>query len=70
MDILSAGSLKRVIVESDEPRHRTLTEINGRLVEISGSGVKASLTLAFGLVLETQERGELLMFVFVVQLWR
>ncbi len=59
MDILSAGSLKRVVVESDEPRHWTLTEINGRLVEISGAGVKASLTLAFSLVLEAQQRGEL-----------
>ncbi len=59
MDIFSAGSLKRVVVESDQPRHWTLTEINGRLVEISGSGIKASLTLAFGLVLEAQQRGEL-----------
>ena len=59
MDIFSAGSLKRVVVESDQPRHWTLTEINGRLVEISGSGVMASLTLAFGLVLEAQQRGEL-----------
>ena len=59
MDVFSAGSLKRVVVESDQPRHWTLTEINGRLVEISGSGVMASLTLAFGLVLEAQQRGEL-----------
>ena len=59
MNIFSAGSLKRVVVESDQPRHWTLTEINGRLVEISGSGIMASLTLAFGLVLEAQQRGEL-----------
>ncbi|HET8562938.1 MAG TPA: recombinase A [Candidatus Binatia bacterium] len=36
----------------------TLPEIAGRLVEISGSGATASLTIAFGLVLEAQERGE------------
>lgn len=59
MDIVPAGSLKRVVVESDQPRHWTLTEINGRLLEISGSGVTASLTFAFGLVLEAQQRGEL-----------
>ena len=59
MNIFPAGSLKRVVVESDQPRHWTLTEINGRLLEISGSRVTASLTFAFGLVLEAQQRGEL-----------
>ncbi len=36
----------------------TLTEIAGRLVEISGAGATASLTVAFGLVLEAQEGRE------------
>ncbi len=35
-----------------------LAEIARRLVEISGSGAAASLTLAFGLVLEAQQQGE------------
>lgn len=59
MDIFPAESLRRVVVESDQPRYWTLTEINGRLLEISGSRVTASLTLAFGLVLEAQQQGEL-----------
>jgi recombination protein RecA len=36
----------------------TLAETAGRLIEISGSKAAASLTLAFGLVLEAQRRGE------------
>lgn len=59
MDIFPAESFRRVVVESDQPRYWTLTEINGRLLEISGSRVTASLTLAFGLVLEAQQQGEL-----------
>ena len=35
-----------------------LEQIAGRLVEISGAGAAASLTLAFGLVLEAQRQGE------------
>src|SRR3990172_2807212 len=35
-----------------------LEQIAGRLVEISGAGAAAALTLAFGLVLEAQRRGE------------
>lgn len=35
-----------------------LPELAGRLVEISGSGASAALTMAFGLVLEAQRRGE------------
>jgi len=35
-----------------------LEQITGRLVEISGAGAAAALTLAFGLVLEAQRRGE------------
>jgi recombination protein RecA len=40
------------------PSHWTLTEIAGRFVEISSAGASAALTIAFGLVRETQERGE------------
>ena len=36
----------------------TLSEIAGRLVEISSGGASASLTLTFELVLEAQRRGE------------
>ena len=35
-----------------------LKQVAGRLVEISGAGAAAALTLAFGLVLEAQRRGE------------
>lgn len=41
------------------PRARwELSELEGRLVEISGEGASASLTCAFGLVADAQERGE------------
>lgn len=40
-----------------------LAEVAGRLVEISGSGATAALTLAFGLVLEGQRQGELVGWV-------
>jgi len=36
----------------------TLPEVAGRFVEISASGAAGSLTIAFGLVLQAQERGE------------
>ena len=36
----------------------TLPEVAGRLVEISAAGASAALTIAFGLVLEAQRRGE------------
>ncbi len=35
-----------------------LSTVAGRLVELSGAGAAANLTLAFSLVLEAQERGE------------
>lgn len=44
--------------ESVQPVRWTLAESAGRLVELSGSGAAASLTLAFGLVLEAQQQGE------------
>lgn len=40
------------------PTWWSLEEIAGRLVEISGSGAPAVLTLAFELVLEAQQQGE------------
>ena len=36
----------------------TLTEVAGRLVEVSASVASAALTITFGLVREAQERGE------------
>jgi recombination protein RecA len=47
--------LRRDIVQ---PSRWTLDEIAGRFIEISASAGSASLTLAFGLVRETQQRGE------------
>ncbi|MBI4240536.1 MAG: recombinase A [Candidatus Rokubacteria bacterium] len=40
------------------PASWSLSELAGRLVEISGAGATAALTLAFGLVLEAQREGE------------
>ena len=40
------------------PSPWTLSEVAGRFVEISASGSAGSLTIAFGLVLQAQERGE------------
>jgi recombination protein RecA len=51
----SAPELRRDIVQ---PSRWTLDEIAGRFIEISASAGSASLTLAFGLVRETQQRGE------------
>src|SRR3990170_1477986 len=50
----------RVGQRAVEPSGRPwgLEQIAGRLVEISGAGAAAALTLAFGLVLEAQQRGE------------
>ena len=49
---VSTESKLRVVVPWGVP------QIAGRLVELSGSGATATLTAAFGLVLETQWRGE------------
>ena len=46
---------KRDIVQQSR---LTLAELAGRIVEISSAGASAALTIAFGLVRETQERGE------------
>jgi recombination protein RecA len=50
-----APELRRDITQ---PSRWTLPEIAGRFVEISASAGSTSLTLAFGLVREAQERGE------------
>ncbi len=57
MNLFPAGRVRRS--ESTQPARWHLSEIAGRLVEISGSGTTAALTLVFGLVLEAQEQGEL-----------
>ena len=51
---------ERVWQRAVEPSGRPwgLEQIAGRLVEISGVGATAALTVAFGLVLEAQRRGE------------
>ena len=53
---LTAAELKRDNLPL--PSRWTLSEIAGRLVEISGAGASAALTIVFGLVLETQRHGE------------
>ena len=44
--------------DSARPSRWMLSEIAGRLVEISSSGASVSLTMVFALVREAQERGE------------
>lgn len=56
-DLASTGRLRRAAVEPSSTPW-SVAEIAGRLVEISGSGATAALTLAFGLVLEAQRQGE------------
>ena len=56
-ELVSPAHLKWGAVEP-ALRPWNLAEVAGRLVEISGSGATASLTLAFGLVLEVQRQGE------------
>ena len=55
MSPVAAQKLKQGIVEYSP---WTLAELAGRLVEISGAGASAALTITFGLVLEAQRRGE------------
>jgi recombination protein RecA len=54
--VFSAAHNLRLVVPSKSPW--TLTEVAGRLVEISSSAGSASLTLAFALVREAQQCGE------------
>lgn len=55
MDVSLAQKLQQNIVQSSP---WVFSEIAGRLVEISGAGTSAALTIAFGLVREAQQRGE------------
>jgi recombination protein RecA len=55
MAVFSAEKVRRPLV-SDTPW--TLSEVAGRFVEISGFGASASLTIAFALVGEAQQKGE------------
>jgi recombination protein RecA len=58
MESFVAEKFAREVVESAQRPEWSLAEIAGRLVEISGSRAAASLTLAFGLVLDAQRQGE------------
>lgn len=51
----SAQKLRHAVIQ---PPRWGLSEVAGRFVEISASGSAGSLTIAFGLVLQAQERGE------------
>lgn len=57
-DLFFTGRLRRAAVAPAPSAPWSLAESAGRLVEISGAGNTASLTLAFGLVLEAQRQGE------------
>lgn len=59
MNPFSLGNLKGAVSQPAGPARWTLPEVAGRLVEISGFGATAALTLALGLVVEAQQRGEL-----------
>jgi len=54
---VAAGRVGWGAVEPSVPRWG-LEQVAGRLVEISGVGATAALTVAFGLVLEAQRQGE------------
>lgn len=58
MESFVAQKLTRDAVAPIQSGAWSLAETAGRLVEISGARCAASLTLAFGLVLEAQRRGE------------
>jgi recombination protein RecA len=64
MSSFPAQELSRDVVQPDL---WTLGEIAGRLVEISSSAAAATLTLAFGLVLEAQRQGEIVAWVTSVE---
>jgi recombination protein RecA len=58
MEFSAVEKLTRDAVESARRPQWSLAETAGRLIEISGSRFAASLTLAFGLVLDAQRRNE------------
>jgi recombination protein RecA len=55
MAMLSPPNLRTAVTYSNR---WNLSEIAGRLVEISGSNATSTLTVTFGLVLDAQEHGE------------
>lgn len=55
--LLTVGRFRQVAVAS-VPAPWRLAEVAGRLVEVSGAGATAVLSVAFGLVLEAQRQGE------------
>jgi recombination protein RecA len=55
MAMVSSAQLRSHLTYSDE---WSLTQVAGRFAEISGSNATAALTLACGLVLDAQKRGE------------
>lgn len=62
-DLITHGHLQRGRLAPSSPAEWSLTELSGRLVELSGIGAAASLTLAFRLVLDAQWRGEPVVWV-------
>ncbi len=56
---MNSFSAQKARQDTDSSSRWSLSEIAGRLVEISGSRARSSLTLAAGLVLEAQHQGEL-----------
>lgn len=54
----SLVQLQSLVAVEPAPTLWRLAEVAGRLVEISGAGATAALTLAFGLVREAQRQGE------------
>jgi recombination protein RecA len=57
-DLFSRGNLGRPSVLPPTSAPWSFAEIAGRLVEVSGLGASAALTLAFDWVMEAQRRGE------------
>lgn len=58
MALSSAQKFSPGVAPSTPPTPWSLSEVAGRLVEISGARASAALTIAFTLVREAQERGE------------
>jgi recombination protein RecA len=55
---MSFSSAENLHPDITRPSHWNLSEVAGRLIEISASTSSASLTLTLSLVRETQEKGE------------
>jgi recombination protein RecA len=63
MRLPGAATLSLPLVRLAPTTRWGLSALSGRLVEISGEGARASLTAAFGLVLEAQRRGDLVAWI-------